>query len=153
MVRRAMSTLVVCLVGMTPMLFARGLLAQSGRAASRRDGSAQPVAASAGAYTAAQAARGEKVYRTSCNSCHAASAYTGESFLQLWVGRTAYDMVTLLRRTMPNDDPGGLPKQQYVDVVAYLFRLNGYPSGSRVLPTDDAVLRRVRIDPRPARTR
>lgn len=124
--------------------------AQTSRAA---DGASSPVPLSRGAYTATQATRGEKAYRTSCNSCHAPSAYTGESFTQLWVGRTAYDLVSLLRRTMPNDDPGVLPKQQYVDIVAYLFRLNGYPPGARALPSEDAVLRRVRIDPLPARSR
>lgn len=107
------------------------------------------VSTSRGAYSAAQAVRGEKVYRTRCNSCHAATAYTGATFTQLWVGRTAYDLVTLLRRTMPNEDPGGLPKQQYVDVVAYLFRLNAYPAGRRALPTTDEELRRIRIDAPP----
>ena len=107
----------------------------------------------AGAYTAAQAVRGETVYRARCSSCHAATAYTGETFTQQWIGRSAYDMVNLLRRTMPNDDPGGLPKQQYVEVVAYLFRLNGYPAGSVALPADDAALRRVRIEPRRTSTR
>ena len=148
-VRRAPATLGSTLVALGTVLVVPRVTAQSTPPAT--SAAATPLAISAGAYTASQAARGEKVYRASCNSCHAASAYTGESFAQLWVGRSAYDMVTLLRRTMPNDDPGRLPKQQYVDVVAYLFRLNGYPSGARALPTDDAALKRVRIDSRPTR--
>jgi len=86
-----------------------------------------PAPASLGAYTA---------------------AYTGATFAQLWVGRTAYNMVSLIRETMPNDDPGRLTKQQYVDIVAFLFKLNNYPAGARALPTDDAALKRIAIDRR-----
>jgi len=138
------------MVALILALSSRDMSAQTKRTT---DGESATVPLSRGAYTRAQATRGEKAYRTSCNSCHAPSAYTGESFTQLWVGRTAYDLVSLLRRTMPNDDPGGLPKQQYVDIVAYLFRLNGYPPGARALSSEDAALRRVRIDPVPARSR
>ena len=113
---------------------------------STRTGGASPGATSRGAYTTTQAARGALAYRSNCASCHAATAYTGASFRQLWVGRKAYDMVSLLRQTMPNDDPGRLTKQQYVDIVAYLFQLNGYPAGGRALPSDDAGLKRVAID-------
>ena len=132
---------------------AHALEAQTAKSATTR-GRQPPAAAqatSAGVYTTTQATRGERAYRARCNSCHAATAYTGATFAQLYVGRTAYDMVNLLRRTMPNDDPGGLPKQQYVDIVAYLFRLNGYPAGARALATDDVALKRVRIDRSPGR--
>ena len=148
--RRAPALRVASMVTLILAFSTRDMSAQTKRAA---DGATSPVPLSRGAYTTAQAARGEKAYRISCNSCHAPSAYTGESFTQLWVGRSAYDLVSLLRRTMPNDDPGRLPKQQYVDIVAYLFRLNGYPPGARALSSEDAMLRRVRIDQRPARSR
>ena len=149
-VRRAPAICAGSLMALMLAVYPRDGSAQTKRAAA---GATSPVPLSRGAYTAAQAARGEKAYRTSCNSCHAPSAYTGESFTQLWVGRTAYDLVSLLRRTMPNDDPGGLPTRQYVDIVAYLFRLNGYPPGARSLSSDDAALRRVRIDQLSARSR
>jgi mono/diheme cytochrome c family protein len=103
---------------------------------------------SRGVYTAAQAFRGQKAYNTRCNSCHAPTAYTDATFEQLYVGRSAYALVSLLRQTMPNDDPGSLTNQQYVDIVAYLFKLNGYPAGRRPLSTDDDTLKRVRIDKR-----
>ena len=143
----------MCAASLVALLLAVGSRQMSAQTKRTADNATSPLPLSRGAYTAAQATRGEKAYRTSCNSCHAPSAYTGESFAQLWVGRTAYDLVSLLRRTMPNDEPGGLPKQQYVDIVAYLFRLNGYPTGARALSTEDAALRRVRIDPLPARSR
>ena len=30
---------------------------------------------------------------------------------------------------MPDDNPGLLDRQSYVDIVAYMFWLNGYPEG------------------------
>lgn len=99
-----------------------------------------------GAYTEAQAARGEATYRANCTSCHATSAYVGEAFVRAWDGRTAYDIFELIRTTMPNDNPGRLSREQYADVVAYLFKLNRLPAGERPLPTDDEGLKQVRID-------
>ena len=120
----------------------------TGSAAARPATPLAPAPASRGAYSAVQADRGQLLYRRNCSSCHAATAYTGATFTQLWVGRTAYNLVSLIRQTMPNDDPGRLTTQQYVDIVAYLFRLNGYPAGARALPTDDAALKRIAIDRR-----
>jgi mono/diheme cytochrome c family protein len=111
-----------------------------------------PTATSQGAYTAAQAGRGRQLYRANCSSCHAATAYTGATFRQLYVGRTAYDLVSLIRETMPNDDPGKLSAQQYVNIVAYLFQLNGYPPGTRALSVEDAALKRIAIDQAPEKS-
>jgi hypothetical protein len=46
---------------------------------------------------------------------------------------------------MPQDNPGGLRRQEYADVLAYLFELNGLPAGDTALPADDCGLRRIRI--------
>jgi mono/diheme cytochrome c family protein len=127
-------------------------------AAAARAGAAQaPNAASApaqstlrGAYTEAQAARGEATYRANCTSCHATSAYTGDAFVRAWDSRTAFDLFELIRTTMPIDNPGRLSREQYADVVAYLFKLNRLPAGERPLPADDEGLRQVRIEAKPA---
>lgn len=47
---------------------------------------------------------------------------------------------------MPKNEPGSLTPQEYVDVVAYLLRMNRLPEGSEELSTDVAVLRRIRIE-------
>lgn len=108
--------------------------------------------ASAGVYTAAQATRGESAYKVNCVSCHSTSDYTGETFTLGWVTKTAFDIFEVIRSQMPEDNPGILSRQEYVDVVAYIFSLNAYPTGSAELATDDATLKKVRIDPLPPRT-
>lgn len=102
-----------------------------------------------GVYTDAQARRGEESYKINCVSCHSAKAYTGEAFKVAWLTRTAYDIFDLIRTQMPEDNPGALPRQEYVDIVAYLFSLNGYPTGAQDLPGDDDGLKKVKIDAPP----
>ena len=101
---------------------------------------------SKGAYTQPQSVRGESTYKTSCVSCHSAKEYTGDAFRVAWVSRTAFDIFDRIKTLMPDDNPGVLPRQDYVDIVAYLFSLNGYPSGPDELPDDDDALKLIRID-------
>ena len=99
-----------------------------------------------GVYSDAQAVRGESTYRANCTSCHATSAYTGAPFARAWGGRTAFDLFELIRTTMPNDNPGRLSRSEYAEIVAYLFKLNGFPPGEQALPNDDDGLKRIRIE-------
>lgn len=102
--------------------------------------------ATSGVFSAQQAGRGEGVYQTSCQSCHAKTEYTGDTFKVAWVSKTAYDLFDVIRTQMPEDNPGSLERQEYVDVVAYIFSLNAYPAGEAELPPDDDGLKKVRID-------
>ena len=102
-----------------------------------------------GLYTDEQAERGEAAFRARCAGCHVSSQFRGEAFRLQWEGRTAFDLVDQIRATMPYDDPGGLSTAQYVDVVAYLLRLNSYAEGKEELPTDDARLKELRIPEHP----
>jgi hypothetical protein len=63
-----------------------------------------------------------------------------------WVSKSAYDVFDVIRTQMPEDNPGALERQEYVDVVAYIFSLNAYPAGAADLPGDDDGLKKVRID-------
>jgi hypothetical protein len=45
---------------------------------------------------------------------------------------------------MPQDNPGSLKRKEYVDVVAYLFRLNGLPAGDAEM--DVSSVKRIRIE-------
>ena len=103
-----------------------------------------------GVFSAKQAERGEGVYKTFCQSCHAKTEYTGDKFKVAWVSKTAYDLFNVIRTEMPEDNPGSLERQEYVDVVAYIFSLNAYPAGESELPGDDDGLKKVRIDNPPA---
>jgi len=50
---------------------------------------------------------------------------------------------------MPDDNPGGLSVQQYTDVVAYIFKINGIPAGTDSLSSDPEALRQIRIEAKP----
>jgi len=47
---------------------------------------------------------------------------------------------------MPKTDPGSLTDEEYAELVAYLMRINGMPTGSNPLAADSAALHRIRID-------
>lgn len=108
-------------------------------------GEASP--APAAFYTEPQARRGQRAFRQVCSDCHYTSEFKGPVFTDVWARRTARDLYRELRRTMPDDNPGGLPRQTYVDVMAYILELNGYPAGADELPPDDEVLGSFRLTP------
>lgn len=98
-------------------------------------------AASAGLFTTDQADRGESTYDESCAACHASSEFQGRQFEFAWGRRTVGDLYRHISDNMPEDNPGSLTPQQYVDVVAYILELNGFPRGDRELPPDEETLK------------
>lgn len=116
-----------------------------------------------GVYTEAQAGRGKVAYEKGCQSCHAAAggggfgitysgtALKGQRFVQTWeddlLGLVAYAMSpppgsTLSQKEQRHGDsdaPRGakdpLTPGDYIDVMAYLFQLNGFPTGMAELTT------------------
>ena len=103
-----------------------------------------------GVYTVEQAERGKATHAMNCTSCHGTEAYTGDSFVKAWGGRTAFDFFDQLRTTMPNDNPGALKREEYIDVIAYIFSLNGLPSGPQELKAEDDLLKAIKIDSIPS---
>ena len=100
----------------------------------------------AGVYTEEQATKGDSEHQANCVACHGAEKYSGEKFVKDWVGRTAFDLFDQLKATMPDDNPGGLSTQQYTDIIAYIFKVNGLPSGTTALPADPEALRLIKIE-------
>ena len=98
-----------------------------------------------GSFSAEQAARGETVFENSCAACHEKSFHTGEKFMFSWKGRTLLDYFKLVKSTMPEDNPAGLPDDDYVRVIAYILKLNGYAPGSDSLRVDSLHLKGIRI--------
>ena len=125
-----------------------------GSALAAQDEEAQEAEAEAGATTTQgvfseeQATRGEDVFYNICAECHFEEDFGGP-FIQSWVGASVKDLVDEIVATMPEDNPGGMPTEQYLDVVTYMFKLNGMPTGEDELATDDmdAVEIAVEIDP------
>ena len=112
-----------------------------------------------GAFTEGQAARGQERYRTACGACHAEDllgaqgpALVGQAFLDRWAGSTVFDMVQVIKQSMPQEAPDSLGMPAYVDIVSYLLKSNGGPAGASELPTEADALRQILVASRtPAR--
>ena len=99
-----------------------------------------------GVYSAEQAARGRAIQEEHCSACHAPDDWARGNVLQGYTGMSAYDLVNWLRESMPLDEPGRLSLQQYTDVAAFIFQLNGAPAGTEELPADPSKLAQVRLE-------
>ena len=106
------------------------------------------------AFTAAQAARGQKIYATNCAECHGNSLDDGEFavplkgpvFAQHWSQAALDGPYTIMTTQMPPTNPGSLPAQSYVDVLAFILSQNGaVASGDQELPADMAKLREMAL--------
>jgi mono/diheme cytochrome c family protein len=100
---------------------------------------------SARLYTAAQAERGLTVFKNVCAECHEMEDLTNSDFRQNWDGSTLYELFDLIRTTMPDETPGTLTPQQYVDVTAYILQLNKLPDGDEEFTGDEATAGAVRL--------
>ena len=110
-----------------------------------------------GVFSDEQAARGKKLYVSSCSSCHQeglqgadlAPALKGEDFVLRWGGFSMQDMFDTISTKMPSDDPGTLSPQVNADIVAYLLQVNKFPAGHDELKPDALLLKGIAITPKP----
>jgi mono/diheme cytochrome c family protein len=105
-----------------------------------------------GVYTKEQATRGALTSGL-CTQCHGdsfqgdpAPPLTGPDFLAKWDGSSVGDLFELIRQTMPDDDPGALTREQYADLLAYIFSLNKFPAGTIELATNAEPLKQIRFE-------
>lgn len=105
-------------------------------------------------YTAAQATRGDSLYKAiGCVKCHGAtltggddgSPLTGMDFQGNWDGKTLQDLFDQIRNSMPPDNPRTVPRDQVVDLVGYLLSKNQFPAGGRALPDSAERLGDVKV--------
>jgi S-disulfanyl-L-cysteine oxidoreductase SoxD len=135
-------------------IIALGTMAFSADAVSAQQGKADDGASILhGAYTAAQAARGQTVFSNTCGNCHSTSEFSGAPFQRKWANQPVFTFFDHVRSSMPLDNPGGLSRAEYAAVLAYILRLNAYPEGAAELPTEDAKLRAIRFEVKPAGNR
>ena len=101
----------------------------------------------AGPYTAAQAASGRATYQERCASCHLedlggrfeAPQLAGSDFMNQWGDRTAAELISFMKLTMPPANPGSLDEQAYVSIAAFLLDANGAPAGVQPLTAATSV--------------
>lgn len=114
---------------------------------------AQQVSVSTGVYTEAEAQRGQGAYASRCATCHGralistndAPSLVGEPFAIGWKGKTLGERFTIIKESMPPNNPGDLPDRFVIDVLAFILKSNGYAPGASPLPEDPADLEKFII--------
>ena len=104
-----------------------------------------------GVYTDAQATRATTVFGASCANCHTLESQgnrplSGDKFWQSYTQKTVGDLLTFVSTSMPNGNPGSLPRATYNDLVALILKSNGFPAGATEV-TPEAVAK-VQIIPK-----
>ena len=107
-------------------------------------------------YTTQQAADGERTYDAKCSACHgdhleggAGPALSGATLGTLAKNTklTVGDMFSFLAQQMPMNDPASLSHAEYVDIMAYILKKNGYPAGTKSLTYGAAMASTVKVTP------
>ena len=112
---------------------------QEARAEARERGATGPASVWDGVYTEEQAAKGRDIYRRVCNECHGtgeAPAIVGNSFIRRWFDDGLDVPFIKIRRTMPDDAPGMLSDEAYLDTLSYMLESAGLPAGLEPLTAD-----------------
>ena len=116
-----------------------------------------------GVFTEAQAERGRAAYPGACALCHgrrlngapddpdmaATPALARARFLRTWDGKSLATLFEYTRATMPQDNPGSLTDEEYVDLIAYMLSVGGMPAGEVDLRPDLERLAHVVIEQEP----
>ena len=114
---------------------------------------AQQVSVATGVYTEAEAQRGQGAYASRCATCHGralvstndAPSLMGEPFAIGWKGKTLAERFSIIKESMPPNNPGDLPDRFVIDVLAFILKSNGYAPGANPLPEDPADLEKLII--------
>ena len=107
-----------------------------------------------GVYTAEQSKRGEPLYAQHCSSCHGTMLEGGEmapplaggAFNANWNGLSLGDLFERTRISMPQNNPGSLSRQQYVDILAVMLGVGEFPAGKAELPRETEVLKQIAFE-------
>ena len=109
-----------------------------------------------GVYTSAQAARGTAMFKERCAICHDETLkgglgppLTGDAFIGVWGDLPLSTIVNKIQRTMPQNDPGKLTREQATDLVARILEVGRFPAGRTELSSDEAVLKGIMLPPAP----
>lgn len=110
-------------------------------------GSAQAGDLNDAVYAEEQARSGRKLYEKHCIQCHERQ-YFGR-VLGGWRGERLSELFLLMSGIMPEGAPGSLSEREYLDILAYMLSLNGFPAGEKALVAEE--LGGIRILPKAAR--
>lgn len=107
--------------------------------------------------SAAQVARGEEVYRRSCQACHGGtlaggpggSPLVGEDFRTRWRKQAGDALFVYIRDQMPPNAGKSLSDSDYADVTAKILAANGVKAGEEAIPASQTPSREVKPRPEP----
>ena len=133
-----------------PILFVTGAALAMSVSATALNGQTPSRTTNSGVYTAAQAERGKKVFEAKCTACHDTARFTGDVFLDVWDGKPLKDVWDIASGTMPEDNPGSLPQQEYGDIIAFFLSLNQFPTGETELKGEAAAMAAIKIEKKPS---
>src|ERR1700730_1529564 len=92
------------------------------------------------AQTTQQAEAGRALFQTRCASCHATDLGGGEgpqlagtNFIVGWATRTARELVSTIRTSMPPGNPGSLDDAASINLAAFILAANGAAPGNQAL--------------------
>jgi mono/diheme cytochrome c family protein len=131
-------------LGMTTAAFGMTIAGLAAAPSAQRSALSADRTAWDSVYSATQAGRGESLYVKSCARCHRASLSGGDEspplagggFLGNWNGVPLSELESRIRTTMPPDSVGIYDRRVVTDVIAYLLKANGFPSGPRDLASE-----------------
>lgn len=112
---------------------------------------ALPVQSQELSFSAAQVEAGTAVYKESCQLCHGTSLSNGQFgtplrgnyFRKKWGGKSLGELLQFTLESMPPDNKGGLPAEQYVAALAYILSRNEVAAGAMPMPADPTALQQV----------
>lgn len=110
------------------------------------DAFADPRTINDAVYTEQQAEAGEELYSEHCLTCHDKKYF--RPVLKAWEGQPLSILYTVMSTSMPESNPGALPRKDYVDILAYILSLNRYPAGESELDYENGVLDEIVISGR-----
>jgi mono/diheme cytochrome c family protein len=132
-----------------PILYMSGALFAAALSTAAASGQAPAKTTNSGVYTAAQAERGKKIFESKCTACHDTARFTGDVFLDVWVGKPLKDVFDVASGTMPEDNPGSLQQQEYGDILAFFLSLNEFPAGEAELIGEASAMAAIKIEKKP----
>jgi hypothetical protein len=89
-----------------------------------------------GVYSADQATKGRTSFDDKCATCHDGNMgpeLMGSAFMKQWEGKPLRSLYTRIAETMPADNPGSLPENETLEIMAYLLQANEMPAGEKPL--------------------
>ena len=112
-----------------------------------------------GVYTTDEADRGKQTAANLCGRCHGpelkgtdtAPGLTGARFFDRWNNLMLLDVIAWIQSAMPGDHGFFVTAKQSREIVGYMLRESGAPSGRAPISDDINVLNQILVIRKPSR--